>query len=1219
MSFPRSGGRWALRKLHAHVLALLGGLGVWLVGAGSAWALEPGKDLLQFPHRSWRMEDGLPQNSIMSLAQTSDGYLWAATQEGLARFDGVRFTVFDEANTFDASKRPALPENSIRRLEVGKDGTLWIATSRGLAGMRQGEFFRVAPPPGTELRELMDVKASQHGGLWIATRHDGLLLLSEGRFQQWTSREGLANDSVLALVEDAQGVLWVGGKGGLQRWEGMGFAPVPFDGRSAVTVSALAQDAKGHLWAGTEDGEVYELWEGRMRRLPEASLPGVTITTLLVDRAGTLWVGSQGRGPLRLARGRRSVPDKAHALASSEVFALLEDAEGNLWMGTNGKGLHRFKDGVFTPYGAPEGLSHEIILALHEARDGSVWLATMGGGVSRWKDGRVLGAWSTREGLYQDMITSIAERADGSLWFGARNGVSRWQEGRFTSFTGEHGVPPGFVRTLHEDARGTLWIGTPEGLARWGGERFELFTPPGGLPGSSITLLTRSAAGGLWVGTGGGGLAHLREGQATVVVPEDGSVVGEILTLHEEADGVLWMGTERGLFRWEQGRVKAFSRAEGLPDNRIFQILSDGRGFLWMSCNKGVFRVALEELEMVAQGKLGRVMSRVYGTEDGMRSEECNGRVSPAGVRTRDGRLWFPTVRGVAVYSPEQEKEPPAPPPVFIEEVRVEGRVVPAAEWSRIPAGEGDVEIQYTSASLRAPGRVSFRYQLQGIDTGWVQAGARRVAYYTHLPPGHYRFRVVAESLEGGRASKMTEIPFYLEPRFHQTLLFRVVCVLAAVLIVAGGVWLRLYRARLRERELQGRVEQRTAELASVNVDLKARLEELQTTRERLAHAEKMAAVGTLAAGVGHEINNPLAFIISNLHFAVEEVREAAGSQAGDERWREVDQALCEALQGADRVRRIVQDLKAFSRSQPQQAQRVDLHAVLDLALSIAGAEVRHRSKVVKDYGNPPRVLGDETRLGQVFLNLLVNAAQAIPEGNTHSHEIRITTRRDEKGQAVVAVSDTGSGIAPDVLPRIFEPFFTTKPVGVGTGLGLSICHSYVQAMGGDIRVRSELGRGTTFEVVLPGTPWASPATHSAYAKRSETPSPRARLMVIDDEPLLTTSLQRTLNAEHEVEAFNSARQALERLRTGGEYSLILCDLMMPEMTGMDLHATLTREAPGLAERMVFITGGAFTEQGRRFLDSTHLPWLEKPFEPDSLRARIRTLLVDAPPVARSG
>jgi len=368
---------------------------------------------------------------------------------------------------------------------------------------------------------------------------------------------------------------------------------------------------------------------------------------------------------------------------------------------------------------------------------------------------------------------------------------------------------------------------------------------------------------------------------------------------------------------------------------------------------------------------------------------------------------------------------------------------------------------------------------------------------------------------------------------------------------------------------------------------------------------------------VGHEINNPLSFIISNLHYATMEVQGAARSEQS-QRWREVGQALEDALHGADRVRRIVQDLKTFSRVKPEQLQRVDLHTVLDLTLAIAEAQTRHRARVVKDYGNPPDVLGDETRLGQVFLNLLVNAAQAIAEGHVDQNEIRVVTRTDARGNAVVEVSDTGTGIRPEVLPRIFEPFFTTKAIGEGTGLGLSICHSYVEAMGGDIHVRSELGQGTTFQVVLPPAAEDSVAPGAAQAGVASAPAPRSKLLIIDDEPMLTAALSRMLTADHEVVAFTSARVALEQLRSGERYSLILCDLMMPEMTGMELYSLLRHEAPELAERMVFLTGGAFTETGRAFLATTHLPWIEKPFEPDALRARVRTLLEERPTALRA-
>jgi ligand-binding sensor domain-containing protein/signal transduction histidine kinase/CheY-like chemotaxis protein len=1193
-------------------VALLAGL---LAGAPSASALEPDKSLLQFPHRIWQTEDGLPQNAIHALAQTPDGYLWAGTWEGLVRFDGVHFTVFDNTNT------PELPARSILCLTTDPSGTLWIGTEMGLTRLSEGTFTLVEPPPGISLRSLYFLHATRDGALWIATNGHGLLRLHEGRFQVWTTVTGLASDRARALAEDGNGHLWVGTTGGLQRWDGAAFrAGPPFEGTGA-TVLSLAIDQEGTLWAGTENGTVYRLHEGMLRPVPEASLPGAPIETLYVDRLNTLWVGSTGRGLLRLAHGKRFTLEADQGLHSNTVISFLEDLEGNLWIGAAEGGLQRLKDAAFTAVGRPEGLPHDVISSIYEAQDGSLWFASLESGVTRWHAGK-MSTWTSGEGLINDRVRSIAEAPDGSIWFSAQTGVSRWEAGRITTSLGHaQGLPSGPVRVLLLDPEGTLWAGTQEGLARWNGERFELRTRAQGLPGDTITLLKERAAGGFWVGTAGGGLAYFRYGRPTTVAAEGSPMFSEVQALHEEPDGTLWIGTDEGLYRWKNGGFHRFSRGEGLFDDRIFQILPDGKGNLWMSCNKGIFHVSQAELEAVAAGQRTHVTSHTYGTDDGMRAEECNGVGGPAGIRSRDGRLWFPTILGAVVYDPRKPREPRTrpPPPARFEKILVDLRQVPPSEWWRIPVGDGHVEIHYTSPSLRSAHQLHFRYRLEGVDADWVQAGTRRVAYYTHLSPGTYRFQVRVEPQDGGPSPPESTLMFYLKPRVHQTWWFRTACVLAAGLAVVGGVWLRLHRLRRRERELQARVDQRTAELATVNADLSSRLQELQATRERLVHAEKMAAVGTLAAGVGHEINNPLAYIISNLHYVSTEVRDAA-QQQGSARWSEVEKALGDALQGADRVRRIVQDLRTFSRMQPERHRRVDLRAILELSLSIADGEIRHRARVVKDYGELPVVRGDETRLGQVFLNLLVNAAQAIPEGHAAQNEIRITTRKNEQGQAVVAVSDTGTGIAPEVLPRIFEPFFTTKPQGVGTGLGLSICHSYVQSMGGDIRVRSEPGRGTTFEVVLPPARETTASGEHPVVSLADTGSTaRGRLLVIDDEPLLIAALSRTLAPEHEVVAFTSARLALERLRAGERFELILCDLMMPEMTGMELHETLVREAPELAARMVFLTGGAFTEAAQAFLKTTRLPCLEKPFEPEALRARLRALLARrTPPVSAS-
>ncbi|WP_309895947.1 two-component regulator propeller domain-containing protein [Archangium sp.] len=375
-----------------------------------------------------------------------------------------------------------------------------------------------------------------------------------------------------------------------------------------------------------------------------------------------------------------------------------------------------------------------MMAALHESRDGGLWFATLGGGVTRLKEGE-LTHWTTREGLPSNRVLAIADARDGGLWFGTQRGVSRWQAGTITRSFGEAEGLPGGVRAVHEDEQGTLWAGTHLGLARWNGKRFELLSPSDGRPGAAITVLLPRAAGGFWVGSGNGGLGYLQESRLVPLTSEEKPLASSILTLHEEADGTLWIGSTAGLIRWKQGRFTRFTRAEGLFDDIIFQALPDGRGNLWLGCNKGVFRVSQEELDAVAEGRLARVRSRLHGMDDGMRSPECNNVGWPSGLRSRDGRLWFPTIRGAVAYDPNHEVAPAAPPPpVLLEEVRVDGRTVPASEWGPIPPGAERVEIYFTSPSLGSLQHLRFRYQLEGLDKDWVEVGPeQRKADYTRM------------------------------------------------------------------------------------------------------------------------------------------------------------------------------------------------------------------------------------------------------------------------------------------------------------------------------------------------------------------------------------------------------------------------------------------------------------------------------------------------------
>ena len=392
-------------------------------------------------------------------------------------------------------------------------------------------------------------------------------------------------------------------------------------------------------------------------------------------------------------------------------------------------------------------------------------------------------------------------------------------------------------------------------------------------------------------------------------------------------------------------------------------------------------------------------------------------------------------------------------------------------------------------------------------------------------------------------------------------------------------------------------------------------LTERRRMENQLIFAGRMAAVGTLAAGVAHEINNPLAYIVANIDFVRHQITTFASrinrmsSLSGElgHALDEAGEALAEARQGSERVRNIVRDLRVFARGDEDQSGPVALRRVLDSSINIAWNEIRHRARLVKDYGDTPMVEANESRLGQVFLNLLLNAAHAIPEGETERNEIRVSTRTDARGHAVVEIRDTGGGIPKEIRERIFDPFFTTKPAGEGTGLGLWICNGILSALGGQIGVDSEIGKGSSFRVSLPPvaieTPTSGPARDPVDVGASG-----GRLLIVDDEPMILGALRRAFASDYLVTCVGDGRRALERIRAGERYDVILCDLMMPELTGMDLYVELGRMAPDQVDRLVFVTGGAFTPRAREFLERVPNARVEKPIDFQNLKLLLRNL-----------
>ncbi len=416
------------------------------------------------------------------------------------------------------------------------------------------------------------------------------------------------------------------------------------------------------------------------------------------------------------------------------------------------------------------------------------------------------------------------------------------------------------------------------------------------------------------------------------------------------------------------------------------------------------------------------------------------------------------------------------------------------------------------------------------------------------------------------------------------------------------GVIEDISRRRKAEEERDALLAREHQARAEAEELVRCRSAELEATRNALVQAERLATAGQLAAGVGHEINNPLSYVLANLTYAVEELARLAPPVPGVD-VEEVKRALVQAELGAERIRDIVRDLRSFARGDPEMIGPVDIRATLEFSLSMAAPQLRQRARIVRRYESTLPVLGNETRMGQVFLNLMVNAAQAIPEGAVADHAVTVAVREGEPGWVIIEVSDTGGGIADEHLSRIFEPFFTTKPIGLGTGLGLSVCHGIITGMGGQIEVESEVGRGTTFRVRLP----AAPPSPELNALRHSTSAPRVipprRVLVIDDNPEVGEALARIIGSPHHIQLTVSAREARRwLLEERVDYDLVFCDLMMPDVTGMDLYEAIAARRPELLARMVFMTAGAFTPRAISFLEHVPIRRIDKPFDPERVR-----------------
>lgn len=787
-----------------------------LVARPSA-AIAPDRALTQVQVDIWRVEDGLPQNTVTSIVRTRRGHLWFGTNDGLVRFDGDRFTVFDGRAT------PVLAAGATVALMEDRRGRLWIGRNENVVLHEDGTFRQVLGAGELGQGTVWGFCEAPDGTVWGAAAR-GLVRWKDGKARLLTEKEGFPAVRFRSVCVDEEGVLWAGtnGAGLVSVRSGLVTVRSRASGFPSNDVLAVLPDPSGGIWAATAGGGLVRL-RGKAQRVwgTADGLPTDQLTALAFDATGALWIGTWGGGICRFHNGAfetLGVP----SLADDKVWSLLPDAEGFVWAGTWIGGLHRLRDRSFPVHGVPEGLSNDNVRSVLIARDGSVWAATAGGGVNRLHQGHVE-IFRKSDGLPSDEVSSLCEDRSGAIWAGTYTaGIARIRGRRIETFGREQGLPALDVRVVREDRQGTIWAATTAGIATSrDGRRFEACSAPAEVKLTDVLCLLDDRNGVRWFGTAGDGLVRRDDAGFRVLTTRDGLVSDRIMSLHEDGDGNLWIGTAwSGLNLLRDGRLTSFRQADGLAEGRIHVILEDGLGGLWLTGNRGFQRLLKRELLAVASGRSRPIRSLSFGAADGLRSASFAGGQQPAGASGPDGRLWLPSDRGIVVVDPSRLPSPPAPPGARIEEVLVDGTPRAVRNGLEVGPGRHMVEIRYAATTLQPAGLIRFRFRLDDFDADWHDADTRRSAFYIGLPPGRYAFRVASRVGEGAFGAEAPVLSLRVLPALHETAWFRV---LAALLVAAGGVgfvFRRTVHLRRRHSELETLVAERTEELRHANEKL---------------------------------------------------------------------------------------------------------------------------------------------------------------------------------------------------------------------------------------------------------------------------------------------------------------------------------------------------------------------------------------------------------------
>jgi signal transduction histidine kinase/ligand-binding sensor domain-containing protein len=956
----------------------------------------------QYGFEAWTVDNGLPENEIRGITQTPDGYVWIATFNGLARFDGVHLTLFNR-------ETPGLLSNQFGTMLQGRNGDLWLdSVDRGVVRYHDGLFRAYGRQFGIPADIINGLTGDDHGDVW---------LLAGNRVSRWDEASNYFVDVApqspslryRSLLWDSAG-FWVREHEKVRCFTHGNFVDFTLPKQILKdTLWGAALDQSGTLWLETVDGKRARITTDNVSHMIPANSTREVTVGITYNKSLVMHVAP------RLQRTFEFV--NANRVVSVTPWHFYEDRQGNLWIGTLEEGLYRLQQQLIQSYTAEQGLIDRDTYATYQDRAGAVWIGAWHSGLSRFADGK-FSSYTMADGLPDELVTALFEDREGRFWVGTHGGLSIFDHGHFRIPSGPILPDEAVVQAICQDRHGTLWFGTRQGLARYADGVTRFLTRKDGLAADDTHAILEAANGDLWVG-GYGGLTRIRNGEFTRWTEKDGLPSANIWSFHEDNDGTLWIGTyDGGLVRLKDGKLTGYSVKDGLYDEGVFRILEDAHGYFWISCSRGVYRINKKDLNAFASGDLKKVTSTAYGKIDGMLDIECNGGLEPSGIKTDDGRLWFPTRNGVAVIDPESVVHDSVPPLVMVESSLVDNVATPVNAPLRIPPGRPNVEISYTAPNFINASQTHFKYRLEGLDPDWIDAGGRRIAYYSHLPPGEYSFHVIAGNSDGvwnqeGKTLAITVLAPFYETRWFELL---VLVTLSAFIAMA---W-----------------RYRVAQLQRAQVAQQAFSRQLIASQE----AERKRIAAEMHDSLGQRL-----VVIKNLAYLLLRAKKAAPAEDSDA--QTITEISEEASSAIAETREISYNLRPF------QLDRLGLTKAIEAMIRTTG--IASGIRFTSELDNIDDIFPEDLRIN--FYRIIQESLGNIMK---HAQATEVTVRVKRRIENVIlTIEDNGRGFTLD----------ERSPQPSRSGFGLTGMGERARLLGGVLKVRSTQGRGTTvlFEIPL--------------------------------------------------------------------------------------------------------------------------------------------------------